>query len=148
MSNLLQQGHLKELLIDKDMNTLANGRECPGPPKPHSSACTINMIIGGSDDASINDIKFTATHKLKRLITHECYDGLEESNIFDESDTDGFTFPHIDAHVITLRILDTDVRRIMVDGVSEACIIHPRVLAQMRLKYKIVPRCITLFDFK
>nr|XP_009614296.1 uncharacterized protein LOC104107257 [Nicotiana tomentosiformis] len=100
--NLLQQGHLKGLLSDKGRKTLARGRECLGPPNPPSPARTINMIISGSDDASINGIKFTATHKLKISITHERYDDLEVSIIFDESDTDGLPFPHIDALVITL----------------------------------------------
>ncbi|XP_016500440.1 uncharacterized protein LOC107818884 [Nicotiana tabacum] len=147
VANLLQQGHLKELLSDKGRNTLVRGRERPGPPKRPSPARTINMIIGGSDDASINDIKSTTTHKLKRSITHEWYDDLKESIIFDESDVDGLTFPHNDALVITLWMLDTDTRRIMVDDESGACIIHPRLLVQMRLEDKIVSHCITLTGF-
>nr|XP_009784363.1 PREDICTED: uncharacterized protein LOC104232764 [Nicotiana sylvestris] len=86
----IKQGYLKELLNGKGRNTLARGRECLGPPKPHSSARTINMIIGGNHDASINSIKFTVIHKLKRSITHERYDRLEESIIFDKSDADGY----------------------------------------------------------
>nr|XP_016436529.1 PREDICTED: uncharacterized protein LOC107762670 [Nicotiana tabacum] len=35
----------------------------------------------------------------------------------------------------------------MVDDGSRACIIHPRVLMQIRLEDKIVPRCITLTGF-
>ncbi|XP_070047010.1 uncharacterized protein [Nicotiana tomentosiformis] len=147
VANLLQHGHLKELLSDKGKNTLAMGRERPGPSKPPSPARTINMIIGGSDDASINDIIFTTTYKLKRSITHERYDGLEESITFDESDANGLTFPHNDALVITLRILDTDVKRIMVDDGNGVCIIYPRVLAQMRLEDKIMSSCITLTGF-
>ncbi|XP_019239678.1 PREDICTED: uncharacterized protein LOC109219657 [Nicotiana attenuata] len=145
--NLLQRGHLKEMLSDKGRNTLAMGRERQGLPKPHSLACTINMIISGCEDATINGIKFTATHKLKRLITHEQYDRLEERIIFDESDADGLTFPHNDALVITLRILDTHVKRNLVDDRSGVCIIHPRVLAQMILEDKIVLRCIPLTSF-
>ncbi|XP_070039994.1 uncharacterized protein [Nicotiana tomentosiformis] len=147
VAKLLQQGHLKELLSDKGLNTLARGRELPGPPKMPSPSCTINMIIGGSDDAFINGIKFTTTHKLKRSITHERYDELEESIIFDESDVDGLTFPHNDALVITLLILDTDVKRIMADDGSGTCIIHSRVRAQIRLEDKIVSCYITLNDF-
>ncbi|XP_075098012.1 uncharacterized protein LOC142175328 [Nicotiana tabacum] len=143
----VEQGHLKELHIDKGRNILARGRERLGPPKPHSPARTINMIIGGSDKASINGIKFTATHKLKRSITHKRYDGLQESIIFDESDADDLTFPHNNALVITLQILDADVKRIMVDDGSGACIIHPQVLTQMRLEDKILPRCIILIGF-
>nr|XP_016510250.1 PREDICTED: uncharacterized protein LOC107827596 [Nicotiana tabacum] len=145
--NMLRQGHLKELLSNKGRNNFARGREYQGPPKPPSPACTINMIIHGSDDASIKDIKFTTTHKLKGSITRERFDGLEESIIFDESDGASLTFPHNDALIITLRILDTDVKCIIVDDGSGACIIHPRVLTPMRLEDKIVPRCITITGF-
>ncbi|XP_075074736.1 uncharacterized protein LOC142162298 [Nicotiana tabacum] len=105
------------------------------------------MIIGEGDDTTINHVKFTTTHKLKRLITHERYDDLEDSIIFDKSDTGSLSFPYYDALVITLRIADTDVKRIMVDDGSNACIIHPQVLVHMRLKDKIISRCITLTGF-
>ncbi|XP_070013460.1 uncharacterized protein [Nicotiana sylvestris] len=77
------------------------------------------MIIGGGDSA-INHVKFTTTHKLKRSITHEQYDDLEDSIVFDKSDVNGLSFPHYDALVITLHIADTDVKRIMVDDGSGA----------------------------
>ncbi|XP_070035409.1 uncharacterized protein [Nicotiana tomentosiformis] len=147
VGNMLQQGHLKELLNNKGRANFARGREYQGSPKPSLPAHTINMIIGGSDDASINGMNFTTTHQLKRAITREWYDELKESTIFDESDADSLTFPHNDALVITLRILDTDVKRIMVDDGSGTYIIHPRVLTQMRLEDKIVSRCITLTNF-
>ncbi|XP_075112052.1 uncharacterized protein LOC142182059 [Nicotiana tabacum] len=105
------------------------------------------MINGGGDDASINSVKFIATHKLKQSITHERYDKLEESIIFDKSDTHRLVFPHYDALVITLYVFDTDVKRIMVDDGSDACIIHPHVLTQMKLEDKIVPRSIMLTGF-
>ncbi|XP_019257771.1 PREDICTED: uncharacterized protein LOC109235984 [Nicotiana attenuata] len=145
---MLNQGHLKELLSDRGRANFARGREQPqGPPKPPSPARTIQMIIGGGDDTTINHIKFTTTHRLKRSITHERYDDLEDSIIFHKSDTDGLSFPHYDALVITLRIADTDVNRIMVDEGSGACIIHPRVLVQMELEDKKIPPCITLTGF-
>ncbi|XP_070028831.1 uncharacterized protein [Nicotiana sylvestris] len=105
------------------------------------------MIIGGGDDASINSVKFTTTQKLKRSIIHEWYDELEESIIFDKSDTNGLVFPYYDTLIITLRVLDTDVRCIMVDDGSGACIIHRRVLTQIKLEDRIVPHCITLTGF-
>ncbi|XP_070035589.1 uncharacterized protein [Nicotiana tomentosiformis] len=144
---MLRQGHLKELLSDKGRTYFARGREHQGPPKLPSPARTINIIIGGGDDASIKGMKLTTTHKLKQSITRERYDGLEESIIFDESDADGLTFSHNIAIIITLIILDTDVKRITVDDGSGACIIHPRVLTQMRLEDKIASRCITLTGF-
>ncbi|XP_016507694.1 uncharacterized protein LOC107825359 [Nicotiana tabacum] len=144
---MLRQGHLKEMLRDKGRNNFARGREHQGPPKPPSLTRTINMIIGGGDDAFFNGVKFTTTHKLKRSITHKRYDRLEESIIFDESDADDLTFLHNNALIITLCILDTDVKHIMVDDGSRACIIHPRVPIEMRLEDKIVSRCITLTGF-
>nr|XP_009618294.1 uncharacterized protein LOC104110462 [Nicotiana tomentosiformis] len=122
---MLWQGYLKELLSNKGRNNFAIRREHQGPPKPPSPARIINMIIRSSDDVYINSMKFTTTYKLKRSITRERYDGLQKSIICDESDADGLTFPHNDAFVITLRILNTSVKRIMVDDGSGACIIHP-----------------------
>ncbi|XP_019256352.1 PREDICTED: uncharacterized protein LOC109234744 [Nicotiana attenuata] len=113
--NMLQLGHLKDLLSSKGRNNFARGRERLGPPKPPSPARTINIIIGGGDDASINGVKFTATHKLKKSITREWNDRLEESIIFNELDADRLTFPHNDALVIALHILDTDVKHMMLD---------------------------------
>lgn len=52
--NMLWQGYLKELLSDKGRNNFARGREHQGMPKPPSLARTINMIISGGGDASIN----------------------------------------------------------------------------------------------
>ncbi|XP_070049631.1 uncharacterized protein [Nicotiana tomentosiformis] len=144
---MLRQGHLRELLRDKGRNNFSRGREHQDPPKPPSPARTINTVTGGDNDTSINGVKFTTTHKLKRSITRERHDGLEESIIFDESDVDGLTFPHNDALVITLCISDTNIKCIMVDDRSGACIIHPPVLTQMILEDKIVSHCITLINF-
>nr|XP_009622593.1 uncharacterized protein LOC104113971 [Nicotiana tomentosiformis] len=128
---MLYQGHLKELLSDRGRANFARGREQhQGPPKPPLLTRTIQMIIGGGDNVSINSVKFAITHKLKWSITHERYDELEESISFDKSDTH-----------------DTDVRGIMVDDGSGTCILDPRVLVQMRLEDKIVLRCITLTGF-
>ncbi|XP_019228951.1 PREDICTED: uncharacterized protein LOC109210036 [Nicotiana attenuata] len=145
---MLRQGHLKELLSDRGRTNFARGHEKhQGWPKPPSPSCTIHMIIGESDGSSINSVKFTTTHNLKRSITRERHDKLVESIIFDKLDTNGLTFPHNYALVITLQISDADVRRIMVDDGSGTCIIHPPVLAQMKLEDKIVARCITLIGF-
>nr|XP_009626953.1 uncharacterized protein LOC104117589 [Nicotiana tomentosiformis] len=145
--NMLRQGHLKELLSDRGRTNFARGRKHRGPPKLPSRARTINMIIGGTDDVSINSVKFTTTHKLKRSITRERYDELEESIIFDKSDADGLSFPHNNALIIILHIFDTDIKCIMINYGSVTCIIHPRVLTQMRLEDKIVSHCITLSGF-
>nr|XP_016461049.1 PREDICTED: uncharacterized protein LOC107784431 [Nicotiana tabacum] len=120
------EGHLKELLSDRGRANFAPRREqLQGTPKPPSPARTIQMIIGGGDGITINHVKFTTTHKLKRSITYERFDDLEGRIIFDKLDADGLSLPHYDALVITLRIANTNVKRIMVDDGSVACIIHP-----------------------
>ncbi|XP_070025974.1 uncharacterized protein [Nicotiana sylvestris] len=118
---MLNQGYLKELLSDKGRANFARARNpSQGPPNTPSPARTIQMIISGGDDMVINYVKFTTMHKLKRTVAHERYDDLEDSIIFDTSDTDGLSFPHYDDLVITLRITDTDVKRIMVDDGSDS----------------------------
>uniref|UniRef100_A0A1S4D556 Retrotransposon gag domain-containing protein n=1 Tax=Nicotiana tabacum TaxID=4097 RepID=A0A1S4D556_TOBAC len=132
---MLNQGHLRELISDWGRANFARGRgQHQGPPKLPSPARTIQMIIGGGGGTAINHVKFTTTHKLKRSITLERYDNLEDSIVFNKLDTDDLSFPHYDALVITLHIADTDMKRIMVDDGSGACIIHPRVLAHMWLE--------------
>ncbi|XP_019253694.1 PREDICTED: uncharacterized protein LOC109232397 [Nicotiana attenuata] len=102
--NMLNQGHLRELMSDRWRADFGRGREQhQGPPKTPSPAWTIQMISSGSDEAAINHVKFTTAHKLKRSITHERHDDID------------LAFPHSDALVITLRILDTDMKRIVVD---------------------------------
>ncbi|XP_019240614.1 PREDICTED: uncharacterized protein LOC109220606 [Nicotiana attenuata] len=120
---MLNQGHLRELMSVRGRANFARGREqSQGSSKTPSPARTIQMIIDGGDGTAINHVKFTVTHKLKRSITHKRYDDLEDSIIFDKSDTDDLSFPHYDALVITLCIADTDVKRIMVDDGRGACV--------------------------
>nr|XP_009764730.1 PREDICTED: uncharacterized protein LOC104216402 [Nicotiana sylvestris] len=124
--NMLYQGHLKELMSDRGRANFARGREQhQGLPKPPSLVQTIQMIIIGVDDASINSVKFTTTQKLKRSITHKRYDKLEESIIFDKSDTHDLVLTHYDGLVITLCVFDTNIKRIMVNDGSGVCIIDP-----------------------
>nr|XP_016486228.1 PREDICTED: uncharacterized protein LOC107806572 [Nicotiana tabacum] len=145
---MLNQGYLKELLSDKGWTNFARGCDQPqGPPKPPSPSRTIQIIIGGGDDTVINHVKFTTTYKLKRTVFHKRYDDLKDSIIFDKSDTDDLSFPHYDALVITLCIADTNLKRIMVDDGSGACIVHPRVLVQTKLEDKIIPHFTTLTGF-
>ncbi|XP_019242110.1 PREDICTED: uncharacterized protein LOC109222180, partial [Nicotiana attenuata] len=69
---MLNQGYLKELLSDKGRANFARGRDqSQGPPKPPSPKRTIQMIVSGGDNSTINHVKLTTTHKLKRTIAHE-----------------------------------------------------------------------------
>nr|XP_009798585.1 PREDICTED: uncharacterized protein LOC104244789 [Nicotiana sylvestris] len=109
--NKLNQGHLSEPMSDRGRANFSCGREqYKGPPKPPSPTHTIQMIISGGNETTINHVKFTTTHKLKQSITHERYDDLRDSIIINKSDTDCLTFPHFDSLVITLRISNYGVK--------------------------------------
>ena len=53
---------------------------------------------------------------------------------FSEEDKIGTTQPHDDALLITLRIGDYDVKRVMVDGGSGAKVMYPDLYKGLRLK--------------
>ncbi|XP_019238893.1 PREDICTED: uncharacterized protein LOC109218951 [Nicotiana attenuata] len=57
--NMLNQGHLRELMSDHGQANFGRRREQhQGPPKPPSPARTIQMIISGGDEAAINHVKY------------------------------------------------------------------------------------------
>nr|XP_023908718.1 uncharacterized protein LOC112020389 [Quercus suber] len=60
--------------------------------------------------------------------------GFHPTLTFFEEDKDGTTQPHDDALVITLRIGDYDVRRVMVDGGSIAEVMYPDLYKGLGLK--------------
>nr|XP_023913332.1 uncharacterized protein LOC112024916 [Quercus suber] len=60
--------------------------------------------------------------------------GCHSTLTFSEEDKDGTTQPHDDALVITLRIGDYDVKRVMVDGGSVAEVMYPDLYKGLRLK--------------
>nr|XP_016503190.1 PREDICTED: uncharacterized protein LOC107821247 [Nicotiana tabacum] len=69
---MLRQRHLKELLSDRGRTNFARGCEQhQGSPKSPSPTRTVHMIIGSGEDASINNVKFTTTHMLKRSISRK-----------------------------------------------------------------------------
>ncbi|XP_059306414.1 uncharacterized protein LOC132057839 [Lycium ferocissimum] len=56
-------------------------------------------------------------------------------------------FSHNDGLVITLRILDTDIKRVFVDQGSAANIINIRVIEEIKLTSKIIHKSIILTGF-
>nr|XP_009757933.1 PREDICTED: uncharacterized protein LOC104210685 [Nicotiana sylvestris] len=114
---MLSQGHLKELLSDRGQANFACGREQPQGPPKLPSPARTIQMIINRGD------------------------GIEINHV-------KFTTTHNLKRSITHeRIADTNVKRVMVDDGSGACIILPRVLVQLRLEDKIISRCITLRGF-
>ena len=67
---------------------------------------------------------------------------------FSEEDKIGTTQPHDDALLITLRIRDYDVNRVMVDGESAAEVMYPDLYKGLRLKLEdLMPYSSPLMSF-
>ncbi|XP_070035057.1 uncharacterized protein [Nicotiana tomentosiformis] len=76
--------------------------------------------------------------KTKVSITHS--KSLREDDItFTEEDANGLLLPHNDVLVISLNVLDFNIKRVLVDPGSSANIIQWRVLEQAKLTGSIIP---------
>ncbi|XP_070022170.1 uncharacterized protein [Nicotiana sylvestris] len=146
VDHLLKQGYLTELFSEKGKQAhMKNRQETPKPPSPKR---TVNVISGGED---INGVKYTAANKVSKItITHgkRVRHVLEEESItFDDADADGILSPHNDALVISLLVHDTNVKRVFIDPNSSVNIILLRVLREMQVEDKLIPKAHTLSGF-
>ncbi|XP_070032922.1 uncharacterized protein [Nicotiana tomentosiformis] len=78
-------------------------------------------------------MKVSVTHS-KRL-----WEVVEDDITFMEEDEDGFLLPYNDALVISLNVLDSKIKYVLVDPGSSANIIQWRVLEQAKLIESIIP---------
>ncbi|XP_070039843.1 uncharacterized protein [Nicotiana tomentosiformis] len=137
VATLLKNGHLREFLSDRAKNNYSRNRDNTEPSKAGEEPPrqTINLIFGGNE---INGVTFMAAKKMKVSITHS--KRLRQDDItFTEEDADGLLLPHNDAMVISLNVLDSKIKRVVVDPRSSANIIQLRVLEQDKLTGSIIP---------
>ncbi|XP_059301892.1 uncharacterized protein LOC132053808 [Lycium ferocissimum] len=156
VAELLEQGHLTELLSEKGKQAYYRNREQGAPPPLPEPKRVVNFITGGvniniTGGLDVNKFTYTSGIKFKRVTTRsEKRDRLalvEDCITFDEADADNTQFSHNDGLVITLRILDTDIKRVFVDQGSAANIINIRVIEEMKLTSKIIHKSIMLTGF-
>ncbi|XP_070036486.1 uncharacterized protein [Nicotiana tomentosiformis] len=132
----LKNCHLREFLSDRAKNNYGRNRDNAEPSKagegpPHQ---TINMILGGNE---INGVTFSAAKKMKVSITYS--KRLWEDDItFTEEDANGLLLPHNDTLVISLNMLDSKIKRVLMDPGSSVNIIQLRVLEQAKLTGSII----------
>ncbi|XP_070021350.1 uncharacterized protein [Nicotiana sylvestris] len=119
VDHLLKQGYLTELFSEKDKQQYTkNSQE---PPKPPSPKRTVNVISGGEE---INGVMYTAANKVSKVtITH----GKRVQHVLEE---ESITFDDAD-----------------VDDMSSVNIILLRVLHEMQVEEKLVPKAHTLSGF-
>ncbi|XP_016439733.1 uncharacterized protein LOC107765581 [Nicotiana tabacum] len=92
------------------------------------------MILGGNE---INWVTFSAAKKMKVSITYS--KRLWEDDItFTEEDANGLLLPHNDTLVISLNMLDSKIKRVLMDPGSSVNIIQLRVLEQAKLIGSII----------
>ncbi|XP_070032750.1 uncharacterized protein [Nicotiana tomentosiformis] len=136
VATLLKKGHLREFLSDRAKKNYGRNRDNVEPSKAGEEPPrqTINMIFGRNE---INGVTFLAMKKMKVSITHS--KRFREDNIpFTEEDADGLLFPHNDALVISLNVLDFKIKRVLVDSGSSDNIIQWRVLEKAKLTGSII----------
>ncbi|XP_070055206.1 uncharacterized protein [Nicotiana tomentosiformis] len=146
VEHLLKQGYLTDLFSEKGKQYYMKNRQ--EPPKPLSPKRTVNVISGGEE---VNGVTYTAMKKTSKFtVTHgkQVRQVLEEDNItFDDADVYGLIIPHNDALVISLLIHDTNVKRVLFDPGSSVNIILLRVVNEMQMGDKIVPKARSLSGF-
>ncbi|XP_060182127.1 uncharacterized protein LOC132611767 [Lycium barbarum] len=156
VAELLEQRHLTKLLSEKVKQAYYQNRDQEAPPQLPEPKRVVNFITGGIDvnitgGLDVNKVTYTSGVKFKRVTTRsEKRDRLtlvEDCITFDEADVDNMQFPHNDGLVITLRILDTNIKRFFVDQGSTANIINIRVIEEMKLTSKIIHKSIMLTGF-
>nr|XP_016487688.1 PREDICTED: uncharacterized protein LOC107807762 [Nicotiana tabacum] len=146
VEHLQKQGYLTDLFSAKDKQSYMKNRQ--EPPKPPSPKRTVNVISGGEE---VNGVTYTAAKKTSKFtVTHgkRVRQVLVEDNItFDDADADGLIIPHNDPLVISLLIHDSNVKRVLIDPGSSMNIILLRMVNEMRMGDKIVPKERSLFGF-
>ncbi|XP_009594257.1 uncharacterized protein [Nicotiana tomentosiformis] len=118
------------------------------PPKPPSPKRTVNVINGGEE---VNAVTYTTGRKTTKFtITHgkQTRQTLEDGNItFDDADDDELMIPHNDALVISLLIHDTNIKQVLIDPGSSVNIILLRVVNEMLMGDRVVPKVRSLYGF-
>ncbi|XP_060212086.1 uncharacterized protein LOC132639666 [Lycium barbarum] len=155
VADLLEQGHLTELLLEKGKQAYYRNREQGAPPPLSEPKRVVNFIAGGADiniteGLDINKVTYTSGVKFKRITTRsEKRDRalVEDCITFDKADANNMQFSHNDGLVITLCILDTNIKHFFVDQGSAANIINIRVIEEIKLTSNIIHKSVMLPRF-
>ncbi|XP_075086369.1 uncharacterized protein LOC142169067 [Nicotiana tabacum] len=131
---LLKNDHLREFLSERAKNNYGHVWDNAEPSNitEDPPRLTINKIFGGNE---INGVTFSVTKKTKVSVTHNkrLREVAEDDITFTEEDADGLLLPHNDALVISLNVLDFNIKRVLVDPESSTNVIQWRVLEQAKL---------------
>ncbi|XP_060210397.1 uncharacterized protein LOC132637303 [Lycium barbarum] len=146
VAQLLRAGHLKEYISNRaNLNLSKNhGNKPDEAPQPIH---TINMMFEGK---TINKITYTTLRKSKVSFTIESrgWDPAESRSIsFTNSDREGPVPLHNNALVISVQIMNSFIKRVLIDPESSANIIQQRILKEMGIDDAIIPTIKVLVGF-
>ncbi|XP_059285193.1 uncharacterized protein LOC132038559 [Lycium ferocissimum] len=114
ISRLLKNGHLREFLSNRAKDGYGKSKSSSRHFDQVEPSQVINMIMGRTEIAGTPFI----TKRMKFSITREKRSRSfvpEEAIMFTDEDADGVTLPHNDALVISVMIVDCQVKRILID---------------------------------
>ncbi|XP_070010570.1 uncharacterized protein [Nicotiana sylvestris] len=118
------------------------------PPKPPSPKRIVNIITGGDE---VNRVTYTAAKKTSKVtVTHGkriCQVLEGDSITFDDEDADDLIISHNDALVVSLLVHDTNIKRVLIDPGSSMNIVLLRVVDEMQVNDKVIPKSRTLSGF-
>lgn len=137
IAQLLKAEHLKEFLSDRPKQNISKNRNGEEPRKPRPPKQTIHMIIGRE---AVSGVTYSASKKTKVSLSSSKRDrdySQHDSIIFSSDDYIWLLYPHNDALVISLHILNSKIKYVLIDPGSPANIILLRVLEEMQLVDKI-----------
>ncbi|XP_060182155.1 uncharacterized protein LOC132611803 [Lycium barbarum] len=146
VTRLLKKGYLREFLSDRAKNSYGKNKGSNKHFDQAKPSQVINMIIGGTEVAGTPFI----TKRTKFSVTREMRSRSfvpEEAIIFIDEDAYGVNFPYNDALVISVMIVDTQVKRILIDLGGSANIIRWKVVDQLSTIDKLTPSSRVLNGF-
>nr|XP_023895328.1 uncharacterized protein LOC112007242 [Quercus suber] len=138
LDQLVREGKLKHLLHHSNSHhgqTYQEPRRDIAMRQPNG---TINVILAASGRIGTRPSRVLSVTQVpvgeSQSEPKRARRGFHPTLTFSEEDKDGTTQPHDDALVITLRIGDYDVKKVMVDGGSAAEVMYPDLYKGLGLK--------------
>ncbi|XP_030922982.1 uncharacterized protein LOC115949853 [Quercus lobata] len=138
LDQLVREGKLKHLLHNSSGHQGQTHQEPQRDTALRPPVGTVNVILAAPGRTSTCPSRVLSVAQLlaeeSQLEPKRARMNFHPILIFSEEDKIGTTQPHDDALLITLRIGDYDVKRVMVDGGSGVEVIYPDLYKGLRLK--------------
>ncbi|XP_023922580.1 uncharacterized protein LOC112034023 [Quercus suber] len=152
LDQLVREGKLKHLLHHSSSHQGQTYREPRRDTAMRQPTGMINVILAALGRTGTRPSRVLSVTQVpaeeSQSEPNRARRGFHPTLSFSEEDKDGTTQPHDDALVITLRIGDYDVRRVMVDGGSTAEVRYPDLYRGLGLKPKdLTPYSSPLMSF-